>query len=158
MLGLLSHWVCTSLRGSKDSLLSQRLVNQPGSPEEPGRAGWARGRDSFPIWSTCQLYSLTTHAHCGLAWEWGLLSGMVHPKCTERHIGATALHTAQSEQPLWLPPSLPPLWDVETLVVGELFKLSLLDSAGLGASLGSLFVDPLFSEHSQERVPAEKFL
>jgi hypothetical protein len=43
MLDLLSHWVCTSLGLSKATPVSQRLVIQPGSPEEPSRAGAGLG-------------------------------------------------------------------------------------------------------------------
>lgn len=45
----------------------------------------------------------------------GRLSGLVHPKCTERHFGAAALLTAQSELPLQLTASLQSAQNVECL-------------------------------------------
>lgn len=43
MSELLSHWAGTSLGLCKDTLASQSLVTQPGSPEKSGRAGAGLG-------------------------------------------------------------------------------------------------------------------
>lgn len=142
MSDLLSHWVCPSLGLCKDTLASQRSVTQPGSPEKSGRPGGGAGAKihfpSGPLASSTRrrrhMPSVVWHGSGGDFLGWSVSSA------AERHLGATALPTAQSELPLWSPASLQTAWDVETLWLLEF----LLHSPGLGAGLRSLYVDLLF--------------